>query len=302
MSERSSISGIAIDCGGTKTAVAKVINGDIVDRLQIETAVNATPAQLVDGFADLVEQLNPQRDDRICAALTGRVDQHGMWHSVNQSTLGSVNKVPIANMLEQRFQRKVPIINDATAGAIAEHRFGSGVGCTRMAYITVSTGVGAGIIIDDKPLLSPNGLVGHVGFASSSLSARLCGCGRRGTVESIASGKAIAELSLQAGYSDDPVDVFSAFRKGEPWAANIVTVSASAIAELTADIVAILDLELFVLGGSVGLADGYLEQVVKAQSGLPELFQVPIVKASLDDAVLIGALAWLHGTRVGRPE
>ncbi len=295
MSERNSISGIAIDCGGTKTAVAKFANGDIVKRLQIETATNATPAQLIDGFAELVRQLNPTRDERICAALTGRVDQHGIWHSVNQSTLGSINKVPIADMLEQRFQRKVPVINDATAGAIAEHRFGSGVGCTRMAYITVSTGVGAGIIIDSKPLLSPNGLAGHVGFASSSLSTRLCGSGRRGTVESIASGKAIAELSLQAGYSSDPIDVFSAFRRGESWATDIVTVSASAVAELTADLVAMLDLELFVLGGSIGLAEGYLEQLVKAQYGFPDLFRVPILKASLDDAVLIGALTALPG-------
>lgn len=290
MIKRSSVSGIAIDCGGTKTAVAKVVNGDIIERLQVGTSNNATPAQLVDVFAELIDQLNPRLDDTICAALTGRVDQSGMWHSVNQSTLSGVSKVPIADMLKQRFARKVPVINDATAGAIAEHSFGAGSGCARMAYITVSTGVGAGLVLDNKPLLSPNGLVGHVGFTSSSLSTKLCGSGRQGTVESIASGKAIAELALQAGYSVKPVDVFSAFRKGEAWATDIVSDSATAIAHLTADLVAMLDLDIIVLGGSVGLADGYLQQVVKAQRELPELFQVPIVKASLNDAVLLGAL------------
>lgn len=298
MSARNSISGIAIDCGGTKTAVAKVVNGNIVDRLQVKTAANATPAQLVDSFAELVEQLKPHRDDRICAALSGRVDQQGMWYAVNQTTLGGVCKVPIAGMLEQRFQRKVSVLNDATAGAIAEHRFGAGVGTTRMAYITISTGVGAGIVIDGKPLLSPNGLVGHVGFTSSPVSKRDCGSGRRATVESIASGKAIAELSLQAGYTGNPVEVFHAFRKGEAWATDIVALSAMAIAELTADLVAILDLERIVIGGGVGMAEGYLEQVLSAQSAMPDLFRVPIFTASLDDGVLLGALVPFNQYRI----
>jgi len=293
MSSRRLISGIAIDCGGTKTAVAKVEKGNVVDRLQTGTTANASAEQLVDEFAQLVRQLSPHRNERICAALTGRVDQQGMWYAVNQATLGSISKVPIASMLEKRFGRKVPVINDATAGAIAEHQFGSGVGHTRMAYITVSTGVGAGIILDGRPLLSPNGLVGHVGFTSSSLSTRACGSGRMGTIESIASGKAIAELSVQAGHSNDPVNVFSAFRNAEPWAMDIVSNSATAIAELSADLVAILDLECFVIGGSVGLADGYLEQIVNAQQALPELFRVPILKATLNDSVLLGALVQL---------
>lgn len=291
MNSRRLISGIAIDCGGTKTAVARVENGEVVDRHQIETAANAPPEQLIEDFFDLVGRLNPGREDRICAALTGRVDQHGRWYSINQSTLGSVSKVPIASLLEQRFQRIVPVINDAVAGAIAEHRFGAGEGSARMAYITVSTGVGAGIILDGKPLLSPNGLVGHVGFASSSISNRGCGSGRWGTVESIVSGKAISELSAQAGHSDDPATVFSAFRVGEPWAVKIVTGSATAIAELTADLVAMLDLERVVIGGSVGLAEDYLELVVNAQRALPELFRIPLVKVSLNDSVLLGALA-----------
>lgn len=291
MSEPISVSGIAIDCGGTKTAVARVVDGSVVERLQVETLATATPEQLVDSFVELVRQLNPQPVDRISAALTGRIDQRGIWHAVNLATLGEVNKVPIADMLEQRFQRKVSVMNDATAGAIAEHRFGSGIKSARMAYITVSTGVGAGIIIDNQPLFSPKGLVGHVGFVSSSLSKRLCGSGRHGTVESVAAGNAIAVLAEQAGYTANPADVFAAFRLGEAWAVDIVSTSAIAVAELTADLTAMLDLELIVLGGSVGLAEGYLEQVVKAQSSLPPMFQIPIHKASLDDAVLLGALA-----------
>jgi len=291
MIERRAISGIAIDCGGTKTAVAKIENGEVVRRLQQFTKGDATPVHMVDSFFELVNQLDPHPEDRICAALSGRIDVEGTWYSVNHATLAGIGKVPIADMLKSRFKRTVPVLNDAVAGAVAEQKFGSGAGCARLAYITISTGVGAGIVIDGKPLLSSGGLAGHVGFTSSPQSNRTCGSGRYGTVESVASGKAIADISAESGHTDDPVKVFSAFRNGEPWAVKIVSQSATAIAELTADLAAILDIERFVIGGSVGLAAGYIEQITHAQLGIPELFRVPVVKATLDDAVLLGALA-----------
>ncbi|OED41339.1 hypothetical protein AB833_10025 [Chromatiales bacterium (ex Bugula neritina AB1)] len=285
------ISGIAIDVGGTKIAVARIANGIVQERRKISTVADDTPQTLIDKLEAQVRQLNLQQYDRIAAAVSGRVDHAGNWHAVNQSTLGTITQVPLAQLLSERFSRPVPVINDAVAGAIAEHQFGAAQNTENMAYLTISTGVGAGLILNGKPLFSSRGLIGHVGFTSSAYSTRLCGSGRVGTVESIASGKAIVSLAEEAGYAADTIAVFEAFRRGEPWASEIVKQSAAAIAALSADLAAILDLECIVLGGSVGLADGYCNEVNNAQRDLPPLFQVAVVASALDDSVLIGALA-----------
>ena len=122
----------------------------------------------------------------------------------------------------------------------------------------------------------------------------LCGCGRRGCVEAIASGRAIEAVSSQWDDPCDPKEVFARFRQNDEKATELVTRSAQAIANLIADLKIGLDMKKVVVGGSVGLAEGYLPLVQSLLSELPAVYYCELESAQFgQDAGLIGAAYWV---------
>ena len=112
-------------------------------------------------------------------------------------------------------------------------------------------------------------------------------------MEAIASGRAIEAVSKQWCDPCDPKEVFARFRKMDEKATALVSRSAKAIANLVADLVIGMDVQKVVLGGSVGLAEGYLPLVNEYLSEMPEIYRCPLDAAQLgQDAGLIGATAW----------
>ena len=107
--------------------------------------------------------------------------------------------------------------NDATAAAAGEHRFGAGRGTSNMVYLTVSTGVGGGVILDGRVFRGRTGNGGELGHVTVDWRGRLCkGCGRRGCLEAYASGTSIAERAREAGLAIETAsDVAAAARSGD---------------------------------------------------------------------------------------
>lgn len=291
---RADLTGFAIDLGGTKTAAARIVNGEITARRQVATDGGAGLDTMLDAVAGLLDELGHDRGAPLGVAVTGRVGRDGRWHAVNVGTLPEISGVPLTDALVERFG-SARVSNDAVAAAVAEAHFGAGRGAFAHAYITVSTGVGGGLILGGRPLLSANGLAGHVGFVTSPLGRERCDSGRFGTVESVAGGRAIALAAANAGHPDtDARAVFNEALAGAGWAQAIVERSAAAVATLCADLTTILGLDSVSLGGSIGLATGYLARVASHQAQEPELFRVPISAAELgQNSALLGALA-LH--------
>lgn len=289
----SGISGIAVDFGGTKIAASRVANGVIVDRFQVKTDGQAEVSDQIAVISDLLEQLSIQPSDKLGVAVSGRVSAGGEWHALNTDTLANISAIPLRKILSEKFSRDVVVENDAIAAANGEFIAGAIRGYEASAFITVSTGVGGGLILGGKPLISRNGLAGHVGFTTSRNAKHVCGCGRDKTVESIASGRAIARYAVELGYQGyDAKAVFEAHLLGKEWASGLITRSADTVGELCANLAATLGLEAISLGGSIGLASGYLELVKKALDSEPETFRPTLNKAALGgDAALIGILA-----------
>ena len=122
----------------------------------------------------------------------------------------------------------------------------------------------------------------------------VCGCGRRGCVEAIASGRAIEAVSSQWDDPCDPKEVFARFRQNDEKATALVTRSAQTIANLIADLKIGLDMQKVVVGGSVGLAEGYLPLVQSLLSELPAVYHCELESAKFgQDAGLIGAAYWV---------
>lgn len=277
-----SLSGFAVDLGGTKTAVARIENGLVVARQQQMTDPGADLAAQIDTMASLLDKVGYRNGEPLGVAVSGRIDRDGNWHAVNTDTLRSITAAPLGDALRQRFGAKARAANDAAAAALAEARLGAGQGAYNFAFITVSTGVGGGLVLGGRLVDSLSGLAGHVGFVSSQLSDTLCGSGRVGTVESIAGGRAIAAA---AGLPD----ARSVFSSGLH--APVIDRAAEAIARLIADLTSILGLDRVALGGSIGLAPGFMPAVVAHLGSEPVLFRTEVVAATLGhDSGLVGAL------------
>lgn len=287
---RKSISGYALDLGGTKTAAIRISDGIVVDRFHRATDSKNSPAQQVSTMVEALAGLGFEGHEPLGVAVTGRVDRAGRWSAVNQNTLGNIRQIPLHSELSARFA-KVSVLNDAAAATLAEQRLGVGRGIGDFAFVTVSTGVAGGLVLGGNLVLSDDGLAGHMGFSTTQLGTADCGSGRFGTVESVASGKAIAAEARAAGYDMDASDVFDQARLGEPWAQEIFDRSASAIAEMIGNLAAILGIRSCAIGGSVGLSDGYIDRVRHHIARTPGLFAVDLAPAELGkDGPLIGAL------------
>ncbi|WP_112323608.1 ROK family protein [Oceanibium sediminis] len=293
---RTALSGFAVDIGGTKTAAARITGGTLAEQLVVPTdGAAGLEAQLAQ-IETLLTRLGHGAGDTLGVAVTGRVSDDGRWFAVNAGTLSAIDGVPLGAALRARFGA-AGCCNDAAAAALAEARFGAGQGAANFVYLTVSTGVGGGIVLNDRLVQSANGLAGHLGFMTSPEGQDICGSGRRGTVESVAGGRAIAAAAQAAGHPGaDARAVFETAAGGAPWAEAIVARAARAIAGLCADTAAMLGAERIAIGGSIGLAPGFIDRVAAQLDAEPALFRVPLVKATLGaDGPLLGALAHMSG-------
>lgn len=285
-------SGVAVDFGGTKISATRLRGGVAVDSIKVATDGTASAEQQVGAICDLLQRLALGPAEPVGVALAGRVDRHGCWHALNTETLTGVAEVPLRALLSDRLNRSVVVENDAIAAAIGEFHHGEGRGCSDFAFVTVSTGVGGGLILNGQPVISSQGLAGHVGFTTSTLGNRRCGSGRLNTVESIASGRAIAHYAAALGHPDlSAKDVYEAHLNGVEWATGLIDQSARALAEMIGNLTALLDLERIALGGSIGMAEGYLERVQQHLQSEPVIFQPDLVSVSLGaDAAHFGVL------------
>lgn len=286
------LNGYALDLGGTKLAAARFERGQLAEKQQIPTQSNASFEEQSAQMQSILAALGFQKGDVLGVALTGRIDNKGRWSAVNGGTLPHINNVKISDALRRLFGDHITIINDAAAAACGEANFGSGLGVSRFGYITISTGVGGGIVLDGHPLSSPNGLAGHIGFMRSPLGNRQCGSGRFGTVESVAGGRALAAAAHALGHQGfDAKEVFAAHLSQQKWASTIIARAAQAIAIQIADLTSIFELERVALGGSIGLADGFVGLVTNYLAEEPAIFRPKICPAQLGgNSPLYGAL------------
>ncbi|WP_145496118.1 N-acetylmannosamine kinase [Yersinia bercovieri] len=287
---------LALDIGGTKIAAAVVTeSGMLIGRQQV-----ATPRGGAEQLAIALDTLvTPYRHlvDSIAVASTGIISG-GRLTALNPANLGGLVDFPLQECIQSIADLPCVLLNDGQAAAWAEYQALSDNGdslisVNNMMFVTVSTGVGGGIILNKKLLVGNHGLAGHIGHTLADPHGLLCGCGRRGCVESVASGSAIGAETLGWKQPVAAAKVFEMAQRGHLPAENIINRSATAIAQMLADMKMALDLEIVILGGSVGLAVGYLERVIGAQKALPEIYRVPVQAAHhRQDSGLLGAALW----------
>ena len=203
------------------------------------------------------------------------------------------------------FKLPVVIENDANAGALGEFRFGAGRGCRYMAYFTVSTGIGGGVILDEKLYRGAHGMAAEFGHMvmHPGPGAPQYAAGKPGVLEALASGPAMGR-DAQARLSElgrpesafNARDLFECAGRMEPWAVEVRDRAVGHLARGVAAALCAYDLERVVIGGGVALAGAPFFEPLRAavKQYLPHFLEgkADIVPAALGDhAALLGAVA-----------
>ncbi|MEG0101039.1 MAG: N-acetylmannosamine kinase [Citrobacter sp.] len=285
---------LAIDIGGTKLAAALVDDAlNLLERRELPTPASKTPDALRAALQTLVEPLFP-RATRVAIASTGII-RDGVLLAINPHNLGGLLHFPLTETLREITGLPTLAVNDAQAAAWAEYQALQG-DYRDMVFLTVSTGVGGGVVNNGELITGSGGLAGHLGHTLADPDGPLCGCGRRGCVEAIASGRGIAAAAQGELAGCDARTIFTRAGQGDEQASGLIHRSAQTLARLIADVKATTDCQCVVIGGSVGLAEGYLALVETYLAQEPAVYQVTLQSAHYrHNAGLFGAALLAQG-------
>lgn len=274
---------VAVDLGGTRLRVARFEHGRCTHRIEQATPARAGPAEVLAHLGDAIGPLWHGHEP-LAVAITGRV-RGGVVDAVNQETMPGWAAVDVQGFLERTFAAPVVVMNDAHAAAWGEACCGAGVGVRSFAFVTVSTGVGAGLVLEARPLQGARGLAAHLGFVPVSGGQAL---------EHVASGTAIAaRASERFGAPTTTREVLQRAAAGDRVAEAVIQEATTALLEGLRALRWCVDPERVAIGGSVGLSEGFLERLAHQASELVDLADLPLVPAALgQDAGLVGASRW----------
>jgi glucokinase len=305
---------IGVDIGGTKIAVGVVDeSGRILAKVRRETTADDV-ASIDRAIADACNELTQEHQvGAIGLAAAGFVSPDRT--SVQFAPNIAWREYPLAERVAKLVEVDVPVVveNDANAAGWAEFRFGAGRAATDMIMLTVGTGLGGAVVVDRELVRGKWGVAAEVGHMRVVPGGHYCGCGHEGCWEQYASGSALVRdarqaaiaqpararhlLSLAGGDAESIAGphVTEAAQAGDPLALELLATLGRWIGEGAASVAALLDPELFVIGGGVGAAgDLLLLPVRKAyQAQLSALGHRPEAQIELaehgNEAGIVGA-------------
>lgn len=268
---------LSIDIGGTKTMACLVRDGRVIEETQFPTDRNLGPDGWIDTIATKVAEWSGY--GHVAAAVTGIIVD-GNWEALNPTTLNLPNSYPLIDKLRDTFGVAAMAVNDAQCAAWGEYRFGAGAQ-EDMVFLTISTGIGGGIVVNGRLL---QGTAGHFGLFQGYFE-----CSHQPLEDSI-SGHWMSAEARKSGYDLAAPEIFAAARSGAPWASYIIAISARRVAMLCQNIQLALDPKRIVIGGGIGLAEGYIDQI-RSTFTFPKISLRPtLVRADLGrHAGVIGA-------------
>jgi glucokinase len=213
---------------------------------------------------------------------------------------------PLAQRIGDQLGVSAVMAVDTHVAALAEGSFGAAVGVPDFVYMTVSTGVGGGVVSGGRLMLGADGLAGELGHLTIDINGPVCGCGARGHLEAFSSGMGISKAAREAGLGEmEAREVAAAEDAGNRLAAEIMGRARAAFAAAAVSVVDVFNPSRFIVGGGIAFAQGdrLLEPARRAVRDFGyhrQAERVQIMLAQLgDDVGLIGALALVHLAPLG---
>lgn len=300
-----------IDIGGTKIAVAIAsAGGQVIGRNSFPTDADRSPDELMNQAMETLASLAAKHKGQLSSVgigCAGPLD-FDLGHVLSPPNMPrSWRQFPLRTFVENELELPVALDNDANAAALGEHLYGAGRGYSDLVYLTISTGIGVGIIAGDR-LVHRSGEGGHV---TVQPGGALCGCGARGCMETLCSGTGIARRAqdqLRRGRTSKMMEIVSdakqvtartvedAARMGDELATEVWLETTDLLAIGIASIIALLAPQVVILGGGVTAGAGEfllepLRDALKERVHILSMQRVPLLQAGLgSESVIHGAL------------
>jgi glucokinase len=292
---------LGLDIGGTKIAAGVVAEDGSVHALLAE------PTEITRGSEDVLARLFALGRRAIAESGGPAIEGVGIGCGgpldpargvlIDPFHLPGWAGVAVTDLAADALALPAVLDNDAVAAAAGEYRYGAGRGTRNMVYLTVSTGVGGGVVLAGRLQRGPTGNGGELGHVTIDWHGRRCrGCGRRGCLEAYASGTSIAERAHDAGLDGlTAADVAEAARRGDPVATRLWDETCEALACGITSLANLFEPDLVVVGGGVSRAGEQLLGPVRTrvqEQVISPGRTIDVVRAALGDAVgVVGAAA-----------
>jgi len=317
---------LVIDVGGTKIITAIISNkGQIIAREHTLTLADEGPESVINRILSAIDHLLSLKNidssqlDSISIAAAGAInyDQGLVTSSPN---LPGWHDIPLRDIVGEKHKVNTFLINDASAAALGEYHFGTGKGANNLIYLTVSTGIGGGIIINGRLYSGPCGSAGEIGHMTIEVSGPRCNCGNIGCWEMLASGTAVAKEAIRRikqgeGSSLSEIvegklenitaeKVSLAAQGGDSLALEVISRAATYLGVGMVNLVNIFNPEMIIVGGGVAQMGDLLlnpaRQVVRERAFQVSAQAVRIVPAQLgDNAGVLGAAIFVCQRELG---
>ena len=193
---------LTVDLGGTKILTALLLGGKILHKdYSITNAmggVNTVVRRINDSIARVLKhtERDPSQIDSISIAAAGAIDTKNGIVTLSPN-LPDWRDVPLVKMITEKYPVKTCLVHDAGAAALGEHHYGAGLGLKNVIFLTVSTGIGGGIIINNKLYEGAAGAAGEIGHMTIDINGPKCPCGNTGCLEILASGTAMTREAIR---------------------------------------------------------------------------------------------------------
>jgi glucokinase len=257
------------DLGGTKNLVGLVSpQGKLLATEKYFISTRTQPDEIIAdldaAISRLLENVGGKREDMVAFGCSspGVINSDTGLVAMNHN-VGWVD-VPFRELLSDHFGVPVALEMDANAAAVGEYWQGAAKGLHSFAFVIVGTGIGAGIMLNDQIVHGAHGTAGEIGHTVLIPNGPLCGCGKHGCLEALASGLAIARKASAAlllgrdttlRHLDEPLTarhVVEAARAGDAVAREIIDEAAYYLGIGLANLITLFDPQAIVLGGGVG--------------------------------------------------
>ncbi len=293
---------VGVDVGGTKVAAGLVnANGEISSHIRVPMISNLSAQEGLSAVLAAIAKVLPNGTGHvsgigICAPgpldpTTGVI--------LNPPNVPCWRNFPLVESIQKTYHVRVRVDNDANAAALAETRWGAAHGYRNVFYASIGTGIGTGIIFNGQIFHGRTGAAGEGGHVSIDYRGPLCGCGKPGCIEVLASGTAIARrarkriaggcrssmLELAGGNLEAMTGeiVGKAFTAGDPLATEILTETAEMVALWLGNMIDLLDPDVIVIGGGAAALFSpffdHLRQRIPQLTVNPRANEVPIVSS-----------------------
>jgi len=300
---------IAVDIGGTQLRAA-LYPPEGIEARTIKTIPTQGEQPALERLFMLLESIMPEDDQVHCIALgaPGALNPvTGITYTI--PNIPNWNGLHLVEEVQNKFNVEVRLGNDANLAALGEWKYGAGVGHHDLVYLTVSTGLGGGIITQDRLLVGSNGLAAEVGHITVLPNGPLCGCGHPGHLEAMSSGTGIANYvkrqlasgrpSILADLDEIPTarSIAQAAQQGDELAIEAFQIAGDYLGRAIADLLHLYNPTIVILGGGVTKAGEFLMSPVRRSltaSVISPMYleNFTLTTASLGDQVgLVGALA-----------